>query len=91
MELANYMKKMSVNIQVRWSPWAGNQEADALANGNTNACTSELLIPIDVKKVSWNFLPWELDVRREADKVLRGAKNAGTIPKPDAQAQEKAT
>ena len=39
MELACYMKKMSIRAVVEWAPREGNKEADRLANGITGPLT----------------------------------------------------
>ena len=59
MELACYMKKMSIRAVVEWAPREGNKEADRLANGDHRAFDPALRIPVsaDPSSLSWVILP----------------------------------
>ena len=47
MELASYLKQMTIKATVEWAPRTTNRETDALANGNTHDFNPELRIHVD--------------------------------------------
>ena len=52
MELATYMRKMSLRTVVEWAPREVNKEADKLAKGNAEECGPSLRIHVSRTTVS---------------------------------------
>ena len=57
MELASYMRRMSLRTVVEWVPRERNKEADRLANGNAEDFDPSLRIDVSASTLSWDILP----------------------------------
>ena len=70
MELAAFMKRMSIKVVVEWTPRSANQHADKLANVHTQkkqhtthptAATQDSTlangVPLDLLRIKWDLLP----------------------------------
>ena len=75
MELAAYMKKMSLRTVVEWTPREGNREADKLANGQWDDFDEALRIPVAAADLVWEILPAALEMGRVAEEEYEGAKS----------------
>ena len=61
MELASYMRRMSLRKVVGWAPREGNKEADKLANGNAEDFDPSLRIDVSASTLSCDILPEALE------------------------------
>ena len=80
MELAAHMKARALKVQVNWTPRSGNQEADALANGNTESFSPALRVEVVPSELRWHILPEALRLGREAEEMYEQAKKNGALP-----------
>ena len=71
MELASYMRRMSLRTVVEWVPREGNKEADKLANGNAEDFSASTL--------SWDILPEALEAGEAAERQSQEARERGTV------------
>ena len=79
-ELAPFMKKILVKVQVEWSVRTGNTEADALANGVHDAFDPSLQCVVDPRRLSWELLPEALEAGNAAECEHSDAKAKGALP-----------
>ena len=77
MELAVYMKKMSLRTVVEWSPRTGKQEADRLANGDHSGFAEEHRIKVTARSLVLDMLPKTLIIGATAEQERDAA---GTLP-----------
>ena len=57
MQLLCYLKKMAAKASVEWAPRSANNEADALANGNTGSFDPSWRLTVDANTLRWEILP----------------------------------
>ena len=84
MELATYMKKMSLRTVVEWAPREANREADKLANGQFDDFDEALRIPVTTKDLVWDVLPTALEMgalRRGTTRRRRTGQGSLTAPR----------
>ena len=77
MELAVFMKKESIKASVQWAPRTANKEADALANGRTEAFSPVNERSVDPSAMNWVILDRALDLGRRAEEEIRSYRAAG--------------
>ena len=80
MELASYMRRMSLRTVVEWEPREGNKEADKLANGNAEDFDPSLRINVSASTLSWDILPEALEAGRAAERQSQAARERGALP-----------
>ena len=80
MDLAAFMKKESIKIQVEWLPRSGNAEADALVNGELQGFDPALRQVVDPKKLVWEIHPKALELGASAELESPDVKENGTLP-----------
>ena len=80
MELACYMKKMSIRPVVEWIPREGNKEADRLANGDHSSFRPDLRIPVRADSLCWIVLAEALAAGQKAESRFQEAKASGRLP-----------
>ena len=80
MELACYMKKMSIRPVVEWIPREGNKEADRLANGDHSSFRPDLRILVRADSLSWIVLPEALAAGQKAESRFQEARASGRLP-----------
>ena len=80
MELAAYMRKMSLRTVAEWAPRDGNKEADKLANGNAEDFEPSLRIDVDASTLCWDILPEALEGGGAAERQSQEARERGTLP-----------
>ena len=80
MELASYMRRMSLRTVVEWVPREGNKEADRLANGNAEDFDPSLRIDVSTSTLSWDILPEALEAGEAAERQSQEARERGTLP-----------
>ena len=77
MELAVFMKKESIKASVQSAPRTANKEADALANGRTEAFSPVNERSVDPSAMNWVILDRALDLGRRAEEEVRSYRAAG--------------
>ena len=77
MELASYMRRMAMKVQVEWSHRTRNTEADELATGDFHSFDPQLRVPEDHLSLVWDILP---QARRSAERDSQVAKASGVLP-----------
>ena len=80
MELASYMRRMSLRTVVGWAPCEGNKEADKLANGNAEDFDPSLRIDVSASTLIWDILPEALEAGRAAERQSQAARERGALP-----------
>ena len=80
MELASYMRRMSLRTVVEWVPREGNKEADKLANGNAEDFDPSLRIVVSASTLSWDILPEALEAGGAAERQSQAARERGALP-----------
>ena len=80
MELASYMRRMSLRTVVVWVRREGNKEADRLANGNAEDFEPSLRIDVSASTLSWDILPEALDAGEAAERQSQEAREQGALP-----------
>ena len=80
MELASYMRRMSLRTVVEWAPREGNKEADWLANGNAEDFDPSLRIDVSASTLSWDILPEALEAGRAAERQSQAGRERGALP-----------
>ena len=79
MELACYLKRMSIKAVVDWAPRTANYEADELANGNTSRFDPAKRITFEESEVRWDILPEALQEGREMESERQRALAGGPV------------
>ena len=80
MELACYMKKMSIRAVVEWASREGIMEADRLANGDHGAFDPDLRIPVSADSLSWVILLEALAAGQRAESRFLELRQSGRLP-----------
>ena len=77
MELACYLKRMSVNAAVEWAPRETNKEADSLANAQTEQFDPNFRVHIGLAQLHWDIFPHASSMGRQAVQAALSAKHEG--------------
>ena len=77
MELAAFMKRMSMKVVVEWTPRSANQHADKLANGSHAGFDPSKRVPLDLLRVKWDLLPQALEMGRAAEEEVKAHRESG--------------
>ena len=77
MELAAYMKRMSIKVVVEWTPRSANQHADKLANGSHAGFDPSKRVPLDLLRIKWDLLPQALEMGRAAEEEVKAHQESG--------------
>ena len=91
MELATYMKKMSLRTVVEWAPREGNREADRFANGQFDDFDENLQMPVSVESLTRDILPAALAAGSTAELDYQQTKAGTGLPEPLEEGEETAT
>ena len=79
-ELASYMRRMSLWTVVEWAHREGNKEADKLANGNAEDFDPSLRIDVSASTLIWDILPEALEAGGAAERQSQAARERGALP-----------